>query len=148
VQRVEHHPALPYRDLPTFIARLRGMGGITARALEFTILTAARSGEALGASFDEIDLEAKLWTVPAERMKGGRPHRVPLSPRVLAIVKGLAAIRLNDFVFPSIKRDKPLHSATMLMLLRDLHPGITTHGFRSTFKGLGGRDDGLPGFLV
>jgi hypothetical protein len=104
--------------------------------------------EARGARFDEIDLEARLWTLPAARMKGGKLHRVPLSPRAVAIVKEMAAIRLNDFVFPSIKRDKPLSDTALLLLLRDLHPGITTHGFRSTFKGLGGRDDGLFGFPV
>src|SRR5262249_39607252 len=134
VQRVVHHPALPYRDLPGFMAKLRTREGIAPRALEFVILTAARTGEVLGAKFNEIDLEQGLWTVPAERMKGGKEHRVPLSPRALAIVEQMAELRRSDYVFPSAKRGRPMSAMTLLSLLRDLHPGVTTHGFRSAFK--------------
>jgi integrase len=88
----------------------------------------------LGAKFDEFDLDAALWTVPAERMKGDREHRVPLSSRAVAIVTEMAEIRFSEFVFPGVKSGRPLTDKALLMLLRDLHPGITTHGFRSTFK--------------
>jgi integrase len=84
VRRVKHHPALFYGELPAFMQELRAKDGISARALELTILTASRTNEVLGARFDEFDLDARLWTVPAERMKGGREHRVPLSPRAVA----------------------------------------------------------------
>ena len=106
--------------------------GVTARALEFTILTAARTGETLGAKFAEFD--GKAWTIPGERMKTGEPHRVPLCPRAIAIVKDMTATRLNDLLFPGIKRGEPLSQMAMLMLLRELRPGITVHGFRSSFR--------------
>jgi integrase len=134
VQRVTHHPALPYRELPAFMAQLRHRDSITARALEFTILCAARTGETLGCRFDELDLEERLWTVPADRMKGGLEHRVPLSARAVAIAKEMAAVRVSEFVFPGAKHDKPLSNMALLMLVRELRPGITVHGFRSTFK--------------
>ena len=104
VRKPVHHPALRYQDLPALMARLRAKKSISALALEFTILTATRTGEAIGATFDEIDLAAKVWTIPAERMKAEREHKVPLCNRAVAIVKELAAAKLNDFVFPGIKR--------------------------------------------
>jgi integrase len=116
------------------MAKLRAREGIAPRALEFVILTAARTGEVLGAKFHEFDLDERLWSVPAERMKGGKEHRVPLSPRAVAIVEEMAANKLSDFVFPGARRGRPMSAMTLLMLLRDLHPGVTTHGFRSTFK--------------
>ena len=134
VRRVKHHPALAYGELPAFMHELRAKDGISARALELAILTASRTGEVLGARFDEFDLDARLWTVPVERMKGGKAHRVPLSPRAAAIVKEAAEVRLNEYVFPGWKQGRPLSSMALLMLLRDLRTGITTHGFRSTFK--------------
>jgi integrase len=115
-----HHPALPYKDVPQFIRRLRAKDGIAARALEVTILTALRTKEALGARFDEFDLAAKVWRIPAARMKADKPHQVPLCNRVVAIVKKLAATRINEFVFPNIKRGKPLSNISVL--LRDMHP--------------------------
>ncbi len=121
---------LPYEHVPAFIARLRAKKGISALALEFTILTAVSTSEAIGAAFNEFDLAAKMWTIPAERMKTEKEHRVPLAPRGVAIVKELVATRLNEFVFPGLKRGKPLSSLAMLMMLRDMHPGITVHGFR------------------
>ena len=130
----KHHPALAYRELPAFMARLRARQGITALALEFTILTAARAGESTGATFDEIDLAAKVWSIPGGRMKGGQPHRVPLCDRAVAIVKELATTRLNQFVFPGVRRGTSLAMTTMLVFLRELHRTITEHGFRSTFK--------------
>ena len=135
IRRVKHHPALPYAEMPAFMTALRRREGFAPRALEFVILTAARTGEGLGARWHELDLEAGLWTIPAERMKGGREHRVPLPKRVVAMLKELAALRLNEFVFPGLKRGRPLSSMRLLMLLRDMgHDHITVHGFRSTFK--------------
>lgn len=95
-----HHAAMPYRELPAFISRLRGAEAMAARALEFLILTAARSGEVYGAKWTEFDLETGIWTIPAERMKAGKEHRVPLSAQALALVKKLNEIRASDFVFP------------------------------------------------
>jgi integrase len=106
--------------VPQFIRRLRAKDGIAARALEVTILTALRTKEALGARFDEFDLAAKVWRIPAARMKADKPHQVPLCNRVVAIVKKLAATRINEFVFPNIKRGKPLSNISVL--LRDMHP--------------------------
>jgi integrase len=134
VRRVRHHPALPYTEIGAFMADVRARESIGARALEFTILTAARTSEALGARFDEIDLVSRLWTVPASRMKAANEHRVPLAPRAVTIVKAMAAIQQNEFVFPGMKQGRSLSDMSLLMLLRDLRPGITTHGFRSTFK--------------
>jgi integrase len=147
VRRVAHHAALPHAELPDFMGCLRENTSISARALEFTILTAARTGEALGARFDEMDLEAKVWTVPAERMKARREHRVPLSPRALAIVKAMAEIRLCPYVFPGLTSQRPLTDMALLMLLRDLRPGITTHGFRSTFKDWAAEQTSFPDFV-
>jgi integrase len=113
VQRVVHHAALPYRDLPVFMAKLRAREGVAPRALEFVILTAARTGEVLGAKFHEFDLDERLWSVPGERMKGGKGHRVPLSPRAVAIVKEMAANRLSDFVFPGARRGSPMSAMTL-----------------------------------
>lgn len=134
VRRVEHHPALPYRELPAFMAKLRDRDSVTARALEFTILCAARTSEVLGCHLDEIDLKHCIWTVPGARMKGGLEHRVPPSDRATAIVKEMAAVRVSDFVFPGGRRGRPFSNMALLMLLRELQPGITVHGFRSTFK--------------
>jgi integrase len=134
VRRVVHHPALPYAEVPEFMAGLRERDGVTPRALEFTVLCAARTSEALGARFAEFDLKAGLWTLPAVRMKGGREHRVPLSRRAVAIVQSMQQLAVGEYVFPGLKRDKQLSDMALLMLLRDVHPGITTHGFRSSFK--------------
>ena len=148
VRRVVHHPALPYFELPRFIAKLRAREGITPRALEFTILVAARTGEALGAKFDEIDLKTRLWTVPADRMKARREHKVPLPFRAVAIVKEMAKLRLSEFVFPGAKRGKPLSDMALLMLLRDLAPGVTTHGFRSSFRDWAAEKTNTPSFVA
>jgi integrase len=134
VRAVTHHPALHYKCVPAFITKLRARNGITPRALEFTIIAASRTGETLGATFDEFDLDARVWVVPPSRMKGAKEHRVPLSQRAIEIVEEMATMRLSDFVFPGVKRGKPLSDMSLLMLLRELHPGVTTHGFRSSFK--------------
>jgi integrase len=129
------------------MVKLRTKVGIAPRALEFCILTASRTGEVLGARFDEINLEERLWTVPADRMKGRKEHRVPLSPRAVAVVKEMAATRFSDFVFPGARHGRPLSAMTLLMLLRDLHPGITTHGFRSSFKDWASETTSFPDHL-
>jgi integrase len=135
VRRVEHHAALPYAELAEFIAELRQQEGIAARALEFAILTVARTGEIIGTQWGEVDLAARLWTVPAERMKAGKEHRVPLSDRAIAILEGMQEIRQGDFVFPGAKSRRPLSNMAFLMLLRRMGRGnLTAHGFRSTFS--------------
>jgi integrase len=129
-----HHTALPYDAIPDFMTDLRGRPAVAARALEFAILTAARSGEVLGAKWDEIDTAKKVWTVPAERMKAGREHRVPLSLRVMEIVEAMAKLGTEGYIFPGPKPKKPLSSMAMAMLLRRMKAEITVHGFRSTFR--------------
>jgi integrase len=135
VRRVEHHAALPYAEIATFIAELRQQEGVAARALEFAIMTAARTGEVIGAKWDEMDFGERLWTVPAERMKAGKEHRVPLSDAALVILEEMQAIRSGDFVFPGGKAKRPLSNMAFLMLLRRMkRVDLTAHGFRSTFS--------------
>ena len=129
-----HHAALPFAATPAFMEDLRGRSATAARALEFAILTAARSGEALGADWREIDLQKKLWTVPAIRMKAGREHRVPLSARAIEIIEEMKEFGTDGFVFPGAKPDTPLSSMAMSMLLRRMKANVTVHGFRSTFR--------------
>jgi integrase len=132
IKTVKHHAAMPYAALPAFMEKLQQRDGNTARALEFCILTAARTGEILGAKPAEIDRRERVWTVPGERMKGGKEHRVPLCRRSLE----LTAQGSDSYLFPSRNHsDKPLSNMAMLMLLDDLGAGdFTVHGFRSTFK--------------
>lgn len=131
--RVVHHPALPWQDVGVFMAELRVQEGIAARAAEFAILTAARSGEVRGATWDEIDLTAGLWTIPAERMKGKREHRVPLSPPVLALLN--ATPRLEALLFPGRREGAGLSDMSLTAVLRRMgRTAITMHGFRSTFR--------------
>jgi integrase len=137
VRRVEHHAALPYAELPGFLVALREQEGVAARALEFTLLTAARTGETIFARWTEFDLLDKTWTIPAGRMKAGREHRVPLSNRALAILEDMLAHRHADdgFVFPGGKPGRPLSNMAFLMLLRRMDRGdLTAHGFRSSFR--------------
>ena len=130
---VKHHDAVPYAEMPVFMTELRRRAGVSARALEFTILTAARTGETIGAQWSEIDLGKKLWTVPAERMKAGRGHRIPLSNRALTVLGELP--RESNFVFIGARAGKPLSNMAMLELVRGMRgKGSTVHGFRSTFK--------------
>jgi integrase len=137
VRKVEHHAALPYDELPGFLVALREQEGIAAMALEFTVLTAARTGETIFARWNEIDLLDKVWAVPADRMKAGKEHRVPLTARALAILEQMQKHRTADdgFVFPGDKPGKPLSNMALLMLLRRMNrDDLTTHGFRATFK--------------
>jgi len=135
VQKPEHHTALPYDRMPEFMKDLRGQEGVAARALEFAILTAARTGEVLAASWQEFDLDKRLWTIPAERMKAGREHRVPLSDATLAILRRMQELGDPAHVFPGARKNRPLSSMALLMVLRRMKRGeLTAHGFRSTFR--------------
>ena len=127
----QHHAALPYDQLPDFMERLRTCEGIPSRALEFTILTAARTSEPTEAMWDEINLVDKVWTVPAERMKGGRQHRVPLTASVCVLLEALGP-RKSGAIFPG--RDGPISRKTLLAALKVVDKDVTTHGFRSTFS--------------
>jgi integrase len=130
-----HHAAMPYEALPGFMGELRERPAIAALALEFCILTAARSGEVLGCQWSEIDLNKKLWTIPAARMKAGREHRVPLSPRAVSILRQMEKVKTGSFVFPGQVRGKPLSNMAMDMMLRRMeHDTVTVHGFRSSFR--------------
>jgi integrase len=127
-----HHAALPYADLPAFVEKLRSRKAMAALALEFTILTAARTGEVIGATWDEIDFAKKVWTIPANRMKAGREHRIPLSPRAVEILEAVK-ITGGTFVF-SGERGGKLSGMAMAMLLRRMGTDVTAHGFRSSFR--------------
>src|SRR5271166_6289475 len=136
-----HHAALRYADLPAFIANLRARQATAALALEFCVLTAARSGEVLGARWKEIDLDSRLWTVPAERMKAAREHRIPLSNRAKSILGTLLEARTGEFVFSGRKTGKPLSSMAMEMALRRMKlDDVTVHGFRSAFRDWAGNE--------
>jgi integrase len=130
-----HHAAMKYAELPVFMGDLQARQATAALALEFAVLTAARSGEVLGAQWDEFDLDRAIWTIPAARMKAGREHRVPLSKRALKIVKAMQEARDGDFVFPGQKAGKPLSVMALDMVLRRMKiEGVTVHGFRSAFR--------------
>jgi integrase len=129
-----HHAAMPYADVPAFVAYLRQLQSISARALEFTILTGARSGEVTGAVWSEIDIPGKVWVIQAERMKAGREHRVPLSDAAIDILKGLLRFLHNDYVFPSIQKKGPLTAAGLQKPLKRHNAELTVHGFRSAFR--------------
>jgi hypothetical protein len=125
-----HPAAMPYADVAAFMTDLRAREAVAARCLELTILTVARSGEALGARWEEFDLDRKIWTVPPERMKGGREHRVPLSGRALDILRALYELRNGEYVFPGQKVNKPLSGMAMEMMLRRMKiENATVHGF-------------------
>jgi integrase len=141
VRKVQHHAALPYGEINALVTLLRAQKGIAPRALEFAILTAARTGEVLGAKWSEIDTAAGMWTIPADRMKGGREHRVPLCDRVLAIIEEMRG-HDRELVFP-------LSEKAMAMLLRRIgRNDVTVHGFRSTFRDWAGEVTSFPNHVV
>jgi integrase len=157
IRRVEHHAALAYDDLPEFLVRLRGRAGMAALALEFVILTAARTGEALGATWGETDLSAKVWTVPVVRMKAGREHRVPLCDAALVVLnkaRPCALMRNGDLdpaapVFPGLRRSVPLAPGAMMALLRRMgRDDLTIHGFRSSFRDWAAESTNYPREVV
>ena len=140
----QHHDAMPWKDVPAFYAELAGRTATAAKALQFTILTACRTSEVLEAKWDEFDFEARLWTIPAARMKTGEVHRVPLTDEMLTILEPLKAMA-STFVFEGQKRHKPLSNMSMLMLLRRMRrEGVTVHGFRSSFRDWAGEAAGAP----
>jgi len=135
VRKVQHHPALPYTQIGEFVRSLREQSGMAALALEFLILTAARTSEVVGARWKEIDLEEALWTIPAHRIKARREHRVPLAPRAVAILKSLQPEHPQEFVFAGGKANTSLSNMALLALLKRMdRTDITAHGFRSTFR--------------
>ncbi|HVI33185.1 MAG TPA: tyrosine-type recombinase/integrase [Phenylobacterium sp.] len=138
-----HMAAMAIGDVPAFMVRLRAAGGTGARALEFVVLTAARSGEVRGATWSEIDLRDKVWTIPASRMKMGKEHRVPLSAQAMALLEALPRFADTDLVFPSAS-GTPLSDRTLLAVLRRMDVDVTAHGFRSTFRDWCGEFTNFP----
>lgn len=146
-ERASHHAALPYPELPAFVARLREDGGaeIARLAFEFLILTAMRTGEVLGARKKEFDLRSKVWTIPGERMKAGAEHRIPLSPRAAEIVARAFDLSADEqLVFPSSRPGRPMSNMVFLMALRRMKVETTAHGFRSSFKDWASECTGFP----
>lgn len=145
VAPVEHHPALPHAEIAAFMKELRAHEAVSARALEFAILTAARTNEVIGAKWTEIELEGAdgpVWTIPAERMKARREHRVPLSAPALRLLERLP--REGEYVFPGGVQGRPLSNMAMAELLKGMRPDITVHGFRSTFRDWAGEATNFP----
>jgi len=146
IQKVKHHPALPYDRIGAFVAELQSHEAISALALEFLILTVGRTNEVIGFRWPELDRQAKIWTIPADRMKGGREHRVPLSDRAIEILDKILAAKSSDFVFPGTGVRKSLSNMALEMMIRRMNGAsdptwvdergraIVPHGFRSTFK--------------
>ena len=135
VVKGDHHAALPYTQVASFMQALRKDTGIVARALEFITLTAVRLGEATGATWDEIDLEAKTWTIPASRMKADQEHRVPLSDAAISVLKTVREIRQSDYVFAGFKPGRPIGGDALRELIKKLAgANVTVHGLRSTFR--------------
>lgn len=135
IQARTHHAALPWSELPAFMAEIAGHDELTYKAIRLTILTACRTSEVLSATWDEIDLEARAWTIPAARMKAGKEHRVPLSDAAMALLDSLPRIEGSPYLFPSSRQGKHLSNMAMLMGLRRMgREDLTMHGFRSTFR--------------
>ena len=144
-----HHAAMPYDHVAAFVARLRERDSLAARALELTILTAARSGEVFGMRWSEVDFDKKVWILPADRMKAGREHRVPLPERAVAILKQLVEIRTGDFVFPGQRKERPLSKKAMELVLKRIKiENATVHGFRSSFRDWCGNETHFPREVV
>lgn len=148
VQKVEHHAALPYREIGAFMADLRQRQGMSVLALEFSILTCARTSETIGATWAEIDLANRVWIVPATRMKAEKEHRVPLVDRAIEILQELQPLG-GTYVFPGPKPEKPLSNMGMLQLLKRMErPDLTVHGFRSTFRDWAAEQTNFPSELA
>lgn len=144
-----HHAAMPYVDLPDLVGKLRSAGGVGAQALEFTILNASRTGEVIGARWPEMDFAAKVWTIPPERMKAGREHRVPLTDRGVEILAALKEVTVSDYVFPGLHRRSHISNMTMTKALATAGANAyTVHGFRSSFRDWAGEETGFPETLA
>ena len=149
VAKVQHHAALPYIEIGDFMQQVRGLEGVSPRALEFAILTATRTGEVIGAKWSEVDLKAGMWTIPGERMKAGKEHRVPLSSRAVELLKALPREKGSDFLFIGDKPGKALSNMALLMTLRRMgRDDLTTHGFRSTFRDWAAEQTAYPNEMV
>jgi integrase len=145
IRTVAHLAAMPYAGVPSFLVALRGREGVAPRALEFAVLTAARSSEVLRATWSEVDLAGKTWTVPAGRMKAGREHRVPLSPDAVALLRALPRVAGNEHVFPGARRSQGLGHVSLFDVLRTMGRGdVTVHGFRSSFRDWAAEQTGYP----
>lgn len=154
VQSGDHHPAMPYGDVPAFMGRLRSQPSISASALQLLILTAARTNEVLGAQWSEIDFDNKVWTIPGGRqgrMKGGREHRVPLGPQAVALLDALPRVAGNPYLFPGARAGRPLSNMALLQLMRGMGHGVggelsgaVPHGFRSSFRDWSGEVSSFP----
>jgi integrase len=148
IAKRKHHPALPYGVIAAFVAQLREIEGVPARALEFLILTAARTGEVVGARWGEIDLDAKTWLVPAARMKAGKEHRVALSDRAIELLRALPREEGNDFVFIGATAGTSISSNSMYRALRRLRDDVDVHGFRSSFRTWADEQTSYPHHVV
>jgi integrase len=151
VARVEHHPAMPYFEVPGFVAELAARDGVSALALRFLILTACRTGEVVGAQWSEVDLDAGVWTVPASRMKANREHRVPLSPAALEVLRALPRVAGNPYCFVGARYGRPVSNMAMLQQMRGMGYGVggdrgdyVPHGFRSAFRDWAGEVSSFP----
>lgn len=144
-RRPQHHAALPYVEIGTFMAKLRQREGTAARTLEFLILTATRTSETLLAQWSEIDFSLQLWTIPADRMKAGKPHRVPLSYSAVKILEEMQRVHQGELVFPGMRHGRPLSNMALLAVLDRMGKAdITAHGFRSTFRDWAGEHAKIP----
>ena len=149
VRKVEHHAALPYDEMPGFVTALTAQEGVAARALAFAIFCASRTGEVLGATWQEIDFRERVWTVPGTRMKSGKAHRAALSEQAIAVLEGMRANRERSdakaFIFPGARHGRPLSNMAFLMLMRRMGcTDLTAHGFRASFKTWAGEETSFP----
>jgi integrase len=144
VHTIENHPALPYSEVGGFMAELRQQPGMPARVLEFAILTAARTNEAIGARWSEIDMRGRVWTVPKERMKANREHKVPLSNAAMAVLEAVAPLRINGYVFPGTRLNRPVGGSALKQVLQRMGRSVTAHGFRSSFRDFAAERTAFP----
>jgi integrase len=151
IKVVRHQPAIPYQEVSGFMAELRMMGSVSARALEFLILTATRTSEVLGATWNEIDLAASIWTIPSGRMKARREHRVPLSEAGMDVLRRVPRVAGTAYIFPGARTGRPLSNMALLQLMRGMGHGVggeesdaVPHGFRSAFRDWAGEVSSFP----
>ncbi len=149
LQKVKHHAALPYREIGSFMQALQEKDGVAALALQFTILTATRTNEVIGARFDEVNFAAKEWVIPSQRMKSGKPHRVPVSPEALHILETMKEVSSGPHIFPGASREGGISNTAMLKVLKRMdRRDLTVHGFRSTFRDWVAEQTSFPSFVA
>jgi len=145
VAAVNHHAALPWEQMPLFMGEVSRRPGTSFRAMEMTIMTAARTSEVLNAAWDEVDLEAEVWTIPADRMKANKEHRIPLTSQLKELLQKLPQVEGSAFLFPGMRKGRPLSNMAMMMSLRGMgYKNLTIHGFRSTFRDWAGENTSHP----